>query len=211
MIHTHLLFPTPVFTSYYETNQNVQEYLNSIEYRDVDKTYIKNFGESSKETYVLDKPVCDNLRTHIINISTDIMKNGLSIQTNKAKLTQSWISVKLKNQSHGVHNHPNSILSGVYYYDNYDEDVEPLLFHKNNFSTTYELQVGCFIDPNPLTSEVFTIKPVNGLIVLFPSYVRHSVGCNNSDISRKCLAFNLIPEEGFGSIGGFSELFIKTT
>ena len=209
MIFTHLLFPTPVFTSYYESKKELQEYFSSLEYREVDKAYIKNFGESSKNTYVLNDPICDDLKNFITNISTEIMKNALSIRTDGASLTQSWLSVKSKHQAHGIHNHPNSILSGVYYYDTYDKTVEPLIIHKNNFTTTYELQVENIPNNNPISSDSFTITPADGLIVLFPSYVKHSVGMNISETPRKCLAFNLVTKDGFGSRGGFSELNIS--
>jgi ectoine hydroxylase-related dioxygenase (phytanoyl-CoA dioxygenase family) len=44
------------------------------------------------------------------------------------------------------------------------------------------------------------------MLVLFPSYLTHSVSKNLTDIPRKSLAFNVIPKNGFGKEGNLNEL-----
>ena len=47
------------------------------------------------------------------------------------------------------------------------------------------------IKANQLNAEVVNITPQSGLLVLFPSYLYHSVAKNNSDEERIIISFNI--------------------
>ena len=73
----------------------------------------------------------------------------------------------------------------------------------NSFKNTYSAIV--FYDPhsanvirsliissqNKLNSTTFSVTPKEGLLVLFPSYLHHSVDMNKSDNERIVISFNL--------------------
>ena len=43
-------------------------------------------------------------------------------------------------------------------------------------------------------------------LVLFPSYLKHSVKQNLTNVCRKSLSFNIVPTIGFGEEGNLTEL-----
>ena len=49
---------------------------------------------------------------------------------NEIYITQSWIINSNPNQYHPKHKHPNSVISGVMFFDeNNDESLPPIRFH----------------------------------------------------------------------------------
>ena len=100
-----------------------------------------------------------------------------------------WININPKGGSNILHSHPNSHWSGVLYIQQPSE-VE-------GFSGMIE-----FVNPNQEGRELakilpkmgfdnmIRIRPKTGQIVIFPSYLLHSVYPNNSDQDRITIAFN---------------------
>ena len=100
-----------------------------------------------------------------------------------------WINVNHKGGSNILHSHPNSHWSGVLYVQQPTE-VE-------GFSGMIE-----FVNPNQEGRELakllpksgfdnmIRIRPKTGQIVIFPSYVLHSVYPNSSNQDRITIAFN---------------------
>jgi K+-transporting ATPase A subunit len=56
------------------------------------------------------------------------------------------------------------------------------------------------------THEYFSINATPGLLLLFPSYLQHSVPLNKSNLIRCSLAFNSVPVVGFGEEESLTEL-----
>jgi len=54
--------------------------------------------------------------------------------------------------------------------------------------------------------EYFDINFTPGLLLLFPSYLHHSVPLNKTNSTRCSLAFNVVPEVGFGEENLLTEL-----
>jgi ectoine hydroxylase-related dioxygenase (phytanoyl-CoA dioxygenase family) len=52
----------------------------------------------------------------------------------------------------------------------------------------------------------FSVNFEPGLLVLFPSYLHHSVPVNKSNSVRCSLAFNIVPTTGFGEEESLTEL-----
>ena len=100
-----------------------------------------------------------------------------------------WINVNPKGGSNILHSHPNSHWSGVLYIQQPTE--------VDGFSGMIE-----FVNPNQEGRElakilpkfgfdnIIRIRPRTGQIVIFPSYVLHSVYPNNSTEDRITIAFN---------------------
>ncbi len=98
-----------------------------------------------------------------------------------------WGNISRKGNYHRMHNHPGSAWSGVYYVT----------------SNTTQGSMGGVLemyDPRPFTEMVETpgspygqrvhIRPVPGLMVLFPSWLYHFVHPNDTDDVRVSIAFN---------------------
>ena len=107
---------------------NLIPWLNKQPLKPSDST-TTNYGEKSKNTYILNEPECKELKDFILSHSLTYGKI-LGIKCDEYKLTQSWISLKYPNQQHFRHSHSNSVLSGVFYYDTlYDPKFSQIIFY----------------------------------------------------------------------------------
>jgi uncharacterized protein (TIGR02466 family) len=111
-------------------------------------------------------------------------------------ITQSWFNYTYMGQKHVKHSHPNSILSGVLYF-NTMKDGDKLKF----FSSSYENQEIMIL---PSTYNYYNSKswwlPVSpGDLVIFQSKLHHEVPTVTDDIVRISLAFNVFVKGQLGS------------
>ena len=115
---------------------------------------------------------------------------------NRFKITTSWITKTTKNVSSAYHNHKNCAFSGVYYFDQYDNESAKIDF-LNPLSdlSSYMLNVK---DLNPVTANYVSIEPSEKCLVFFPSYLKHRIGVHKSDKPRYSLAFNIAPVGDYG-------------
>ena len=201
------LFPTPVFTTNVPPSFSTllplfyqQEMLN----KEVDSI---NYGERSKNSYILDEPEYISLKNYILSLINEYSYEVLGYNYKEYKFGQSWISYKHPGQQHTMHSHPNSLISGVFYFGEVAEDTPSIKFHPaasgvNSPTIRPSMKPG----PRKYTHEHFTITPTPGLLLLFPSYLHHSVPLNKSNITRCSLSFNSIPTIGFGGEMELTEL-----
>jgi len=107
---------------------------------------------------------------------------------NDFEITTSWFTKSLAGQSSNVHNHRNSVISGVLYFQA-DENCGDIKFHD---MSREGLLLNCSED-NIFNAHCWKFTPKNGLILIFPSEMYHSIAPGTSDIVRHSLAFNLMP------------------
>ena len=87
-----------------------------------------------------------------------------------------------------MHNHDNCMFSCVLYLQTSQHSGD-IVFE--NFETQrYHLEPD---DYNLYNSTDWSIKPVDGLLIIFPAEVHHAVVKNQSDTVRHSMGFNLIP------------------
>ena len=90
--------------------------------------------------------------------------------------------------SHSLHVHPNSLLSGVFYLTA-PEGSSPILFSDTRIiKSMISLPVK---DYNVITERSLPVFPEPGLLLLWESWVSHSVPKNKSESGRVTLVFNL--------------------
>ena len=93
---------------------------------------IDNTGNlMSKNDKVLDSKELSKLRLFIDEQIFIFKKKLLQMKdANEIYITQSWIINSNPNQYHPKHKHPNSVISGVMFFDeNNDESLPPIRFH----------------------------------------------------------------------------------
>ena len=91
------------------------------------------------------------------------------------------------NDLHGIHSHPNSLLSGVFYLQ-VDDKSAPIVFHDPRpFRKFVALPRG---NETLASYEKIMIVPENGLLLIWESWLEHEVLKNLSD-NRISLVFNL--------------------
>jgi uncharacterized protein (TIGR02466 family) len=120
-------------------------------------------------------------------------------------ITQSWANKTLRNESHHLHSHPNSFMSGVFYFTSSigDEGGETEFF-TNNIPIWYRSPFMCRHD------DVIKVTPEAGALILFPSHLLHRVLKHNSDSPRYTIAFNVYPNGQCGDPNSLKSLNIKT-
>ena len=111
-------------------------------------------------------------------------------------ITTSWFTKTLKDQSSLMHIHKNSFYSGVYYFDDYTDKSAPIIFHSplHQFYD-FDLMPSNWTIQN---STIWKIQPQKNCLLIFPSYLQHSIEKSIEDTTRYSLAFNLMPAEQIG-------------
>lgn len=105
----------------------------------------------------------------------------------KPLVSNAWVNINGHKDSNMVHNHPNAILSAVYFVKANDESGQFLLH--NDFSQTFINSV--LKQDNYLTYPSADYKAEPGKILFFPAWIPHSVGRNLSKDARISIAFNI--------------------
>lgn len=203
------LFPTPVYVVTIPNQfANIVPWLHSQEMlnEEVDEA---NYGQRSKDSYILNKPDASELSKFILNEVYKFGNDILLYDYNAYRFTQSWISFKLPGQHHTAHTHPNSLISGVFYFGESNEMTPAIKFHKlyGGLNSSY-IRAKTKLDKrnSKFASESFSINFEAGLLILFPSYLTHSVPINKTNNVRCSLAFNAVPTVGFGDERTLTEL-----
>ena len=162
------------------------------------------FGRRSINSYVLNEPSLSELSDYILKQTTEYGSQALGYSYKEYKFSQSWISHKHPGEEHLLHTHPNSLISGIFYYDQIEKNIPHVILHKPPFNDTTRPQYAPNL--NEYSYQTFSITPSPGLLVLFPSELEHSVPKNETNLVRKSLAFNIVPVEGFGEEDSLNQL-----
>lgn len=105
------------------------------------------------------------------------------------EITGCWATVLAPGASHKLHSHPNNFLSGVYYIRT-GEGADTINFHDPRKQASV-------IRP-PVTeltaqnTDQVVVRVREGTLLLFPSYLEHSVDANGSNDERVSISFNLM-------------------
>ena len=198
------LFPTPLYIKENSIETSLTECLQDPENLPP-HIMIDNWGHVSKNSYYLNQDKCKELKSALTKYVNDMANNVLGFAGEFA-ITQSWISTKQPYQSHQLHTHPNSIISGVFYYDN-PEETSAITFVKPNTTTlVYSLKPIRNDENNIFTADEMHVNIKNNMLVLFPSYLQHTVSINESQVNRYSLAFNAMPRYQLGMLNDLTEL-----
>lgn len=166
-----------------------------------------DFNYFSKDFNVLDHEDLQDIKTIIELHLLEYQRGVCGIEIQQFYITDSWIAVTPPGGKHVVHNHPNSLISGVFYFDVPEQSsinfyVESQIFKNFKF---------CF-DYAQLTAhnkQSVTISVQQSDIVIFPSWVDHSVDVNTSDKERIIIGFNCFVQGNFGNDRYPTRLFLK--
>ena len=116
-------------------------------------------------------------------------------------ITQSWLNKNKKGESHHEHQHPNSMVSGVWY-PQIHESLPPIQFrHKGQRDISLQTE-----KYNTFNSATFMLPMKKGELILFPSNLTHSVPPNQSDEERISLSFNTWPKGNLGDVKSLTYL-----
>jgi len=103
------------------------------------------------------------------------------------KLLAYWFSINSYGDHTTLHNHRNSILSGVFYLDIPDKNMGKINFERSD-DISYHLPP--LESYNNFTGERASYEPETGRVLIFPSWLKHSVDTNRSKKNRISISFN---------------------
>jgi len=113
----------------------------------------------------------------------------LRIGEQAVEITGCWATVLARGAAHKAHSHPNNFLSGVYYVRT-RPGSDAINFHDPR------PQAGVIRPPVvELTAEntdQVVVRVTNGTLLVFPSYLEHSVDANVNEEERISVSFNVM-------------------
>jgi len=196
------IFPTPIYISKLDRELTSKE-LSFINKNKLDSH--KNEGNTtSNDNYILNDKAFKDLKKYLDLIVKDYFDKIICPANNiKPYITQSWLNYTETNQYHHKHEHPNSLISGVFYI-NCHEEHDKIKFFNNTYKTIRpEVK-----DWNIWNSESWWFSVKTGDIILFPSSLTHMVETKEGDNTRISLAFNVFIKGTVGNNKKLTELII---
>lgn len=112
-----------------------------------------------------------------------------SIRYRGLEITGCWANIGFEGSRHRPHAHPNNFFSGVYYVN------APTGGNTINFFDPRP-QSGVIVPPaertSPIVAQKMTLDVKTGTLIMFPSWLLHSVDENRSAEERVSVAFNVM-------------------
>tara|TARA_B100000745_G_C20047278_1_gene357100 strand:- start:195 stop:815 length:621 start_codon:yes stop_codon:yes gene_type:complete len=200
----HSIFPIPIYTTKIDKDFTKKE----IAFVKQQKNHcIKNEGNiNTKDNYILDRKEFKNIKKIIDSACQNYLDTIIYPKNNiKLYVTQSWLNYTEDNQYHHKHRHPNSVISGVLYFDSNLEN-DKIIFT----SPPYQ-QISPEIDDtkfNLFNSETWFFPVKTGDLFMFPSSTTHHVETKKGKNTRISLAFNTFYKGTMGNNKNLTELIL---
>jgi uncharacterized protein (TIGR02466 family) len=130
-----------------------------------------------------------HLITSINKILVDVHKSmGLKSEY-RSYIVGSWININSPQSYNLRHIHPRSLFSGVYYAKVPEGDCGDTIFYRDNIMLSY-LPSYIVEKWTDITSGTATYKAKEGTLLIFPSWLEHSVTTNFTNEDRISISFN---------------------
>jgi uncharacterized protein (TIGR02466 family) len=193
------IFATPITVTKYEGSLTEElKYIDTLEW--IKQKDNDNF--QSKDVYLLKHEQLKNIKNFINECINKFTKN-IYQSDQKLVVTQCWLNKNPKGSSHHEHCHPNSIVSGVFYFKQ-NPKLPPIKFSKTlQYSMTLHTE-----KYNNLNSGTFYLPCTDRELILFPSNLVHSVPINKGDEERISMSFNTFSIDTLGLENDLTELNI---
>ena len=189
----NLFFPTPVWTlqldDYQLINEQMYKFIKITQSKDhegINKSNIK--GWHSKDFNMQENEPKNFIKFILPAIEQVITDMNWEKQKQSININNMWAIINTGGSANLRHQHGNSTISGAYYVrapknsgDIVFYDPRPAPVYSHPFSSA----------PNSLNAMVNSVTPSEGVLVLFPSYLDHSVNPNLSNDERIVISFNI--------------------
>ena len=187
----HTAFQIPI--SYYQ-NQDLKDelkkYIISKNSKGIESNIAlqikQNLIESKFDFFRDETPIVRKTAQWITNVLTDTV-NTIQMEKINYDITynESWYHITKTNGMHEPHIHPSCSWCGIYYIQSGDGDSGHTVF-ENPVKSTYIDRGNLFLDH----MHTLRIKPQDGLLVIFPSYLSHYQAIYKGTEDRIVVAFN---------------------
>jgi len=200
----HSIFPTPIYTTKMDRGFTKQE-LQFVKQQK--KHCTNNQGNiNTKDNYILNRKEFKNIKKFLNKCCKDYLETIICPKNNiELYITQSWLNYTEADQYHHQLSHPNSVVSGVFYFDS-DIKNDKILFSKQGYE-----QISPEIDDqkfNLHNSKTWFFPVQTGDLFMFPSSTIHQVETKKGNNTRISLAFNTFYKGTMGSNDHLTELIL---
>jgi uncharacterized protein (TIGR02466 family) len=158
----------------------------------------------SKNHNILELPGLEQLKVFCQTAINEYAKEVCKV-TDEFYVTNSWTTKNLTSVDHHKHSHPNSIFSGVFYFQA-EENASPMTVHYKSpifkdFALNYHYSEYSMFNSNDWSFPVQT-----GTLIIFPSWLEHGSLKNESTVPRQLIGFNSFVRGKFGDFNYCSDL-----
>jgi uncharacterized protein (TIGR02466 family) len=189
-----MMFPTPMFTGMLPDVRVCDRIEKKL--RELQRS---GKGYASSASQILAYMTPDDIQTlpemkelvDVIMWESGNILDAFAIKRDSHYITNMWANIANPNRRHNFHIHPNCLLSGLVYLKT-PKDCGSTVFasprmHSKNLEPTY-------LKKNELNADVFSLPPVKGRMLIWPSHVPHGVEQGTADEAedRIVVAFNVM-------------------
>lgn len=140
------------------------------------------FNRSEQAHVVLQTLILDAIQKATTSIAPEFKTDKYMMDV------EGWVNVAHRYCLNTPHDHPGWVWSGCYYVKIPKQDKEhggriEFMDHRTNIRTLTVAGAPCF-------ASKYSVPPKAGMLILFPSYLRHWVYPNESEEPRVSVAFN---------------------
>lgn len=187
----HTLFPTALFSfqlqDYLELNQHLLKVVYRLKDLDTGVTASNVLGWHSRgNLFELEevKPLQELVTAAIAECAKALGYEQVAIRP-----ANCWANVNPKYASNKIHDHANCLFSGVYYLQANESCGNLMFYDPREARTFYKPSVQSF---TAYTADAVAHAPQTGLLLIFPSWLKHGVEPNLSDVERVSISFNYV-------------------
>jgi uncharacterized protein (TIGR02466 family) len=196
------IFPTPIYISKIDRDISAKELLF------IDKTKLDSYNnegnKTSNDNYILNNKIFKTVKEELDLKVQDYFDKIISPSNSITPyITQSWLNYTETNQYHHKHEHPNSLVSGVFYINCHEEHDKIKFFNDRHQTIKPEVK-----DWNIWNSTSWWFSVKTGDVILFPSSLTHMVETKEGDNTRISLAFNVFIKGTVGNNKQLTELIL---
>ena len=189
----NLFFPTPVWTlqldDYQSINEQMYKFIKKTQSKDrqgisrsnIKGWHSKDFNMQENETKNFIKFILPAIEQVITDMNWEKQKQSININN-------MWAIINTGGAANHRNQHSNCTISGAYYV-RAPKNSGDIIFYDPRPAPVYTYPNA--VNPNLLNAQVNGISPKEGALVLFPSYLDHSVNENLSNEERIVISFNI--------------------
>ena len=190
-----LYFPEPVlrykFEDYKNFNLNLKRYIYELQKENPSAQIRSNRGGwHSPDFKLTDKNSIQN--KFVLELQKYIFRSfqtlGWKTENKKMVISAMWAIINKKNDFNVLHSHPNAFLSAAYYVSAPENCGKFFIEHLNMAKKNYYPEI---LQNNQLNAQVAGLEVNEGDLLIFPGYLPHKVGMNESDQDRVVISFNV--------------------
>jgi uncharacterized protein (TIGR02466 family) len=181
-------FPTPIYYYVFEPDVislidcEIAEYESTIDKQKLinpwGDTVLTNFRYAPYNHSLNSLP---NLKNKIIECSSQYL-DQLSINYKSIDISESWINYSANGGMQNFHLHDGYDISGVYFYRTNAKDGDLVFINPSLVNRFHKITSSNF--------SKISYRPEIGKLIIFPSFLEHSVNINTTDSLRISISFN---------------------